>query len=140
DGLPVAVRAGLRQRRAEAGRRQCLPRRQLRRRHRDLLRRRAGDAGAATGPGGVAGTGAGRRAEARNPAQPASSARRQQQGGAQAGQTQDDVGPEAGAMNSRVALAGAPARSAAAWLRWLVVLALLGVIAAFARTGAVSPR
>lgn len=43
-------------------------------------------------------------------------------------------------MSSRVAAVGTPGRSPAGWLWWLLPAALIGVIAWFARTGAVSPR
>ena len=43
-------------------------------------------------------------------------------------------------MSGRVAAVGTPGRSPAGWLWWLLPAALIGVIAWFARTGAVSPR
>ncbi|MDP9139209.1 MAG: spirocyclase AveC family protein, partial [Pseudomonadota bacterium] len=44
-------------------------------------------------------------------------------------------------MSDRIGSAGAAPRSAlAGWLWWLFALGILGVIAWFARTGAVSPR
>jgi hypothetical protein len=43
-------------------------------------------------------------------------------------------------MSSRIAAAQTARRSPLAWLWWLLPVAIIGVIASFARTGAVSPR